>query len=166
MGKQIAYYNSPIGLIRIEGDAGGISIIHLTDDENTTKNNDDLPQELKDCLTQLDEYFNNKRDTFHLKLNPKGSPFQQQVWIGLQQIPFGKSLSYLAFSRILGDEKAIRAVASANGQNPLAIVIPCHRVIGSDGSLTGYAGGLWRKEWLLKHEKNDAFRQTKISFEF
>jgi methylated-DNA-[protein]-cysteine S-methyltransferase len=89
---------------------------------------------------------------FSLKLNPEGTPFQKQVWNELQKIPFGKTISYLELSKRLGDVKAIRAVANANGKNPLWIVVPCHRVIGTDGSLTGYAGGLHRKQWLLEHE--------------
>jgi methylated-DNA-[protein]-cysteine S-methyltransferase len=89
---------------------------------------------------------------FQLKLNPQGTPFQKKVWESLHEIPFGKTTSYLELSRKLGNQKAIRAVAAANGKNPLWIVVPCHRVIGTDGSLTGYAGGLWRKKWLLELE--------------
>ena len=160
MEKTITFYKSPIGTIKIEGDEQGIRMIHLMDQEAGTSQSDSPI--LNECVQQLDEYFQHKRHRFDLKLNPQGTPFQQRVWTALQEIPLGKSLSYLALSRILGNEKAIRAIASANGQNPLAIVIPCHRVIGSDGSLTGYAGGLWRKEWLLRHEKNEGFLQTKL----
>ena len=103
--------------------------------------------------------FNNSRHIskvvwkeFHIKTNPKGTDFQKKVWKALLKIPYGKTISYLDLSKRLGDVKAIRAVAAANGKNPLWIVIPCHRVIGSDGSLTGYAGGLHRKKWLLNHE--------------
>jgi methylated-DNA-[protein]-cysteine S-methyltransferase len=85
-------------------------------------------------------------------MNPKGTDFQKKVWQELLKIPYGKTESYQKITNKLGDPKAIRAVANANGKNPLWIVIPCHRVIGSDGSLTGYAGGLWRKKWLLDHE--------------
>ncbi|MCK5677367.1 MAG: methylated-DNA--[protein]-cysteine S-methyltransferase, partial [Flavobacteriaceae bacterium] len=90
--------------------------------------------------------------SFDLKLNPQGTDFQQNVWNELQRIPYGKTTSYLDQSKKMGNVKAIRAIASANGKNPIWIIIPCHRVIGSDGSLTGYAGGLWRKKWLLEHE--------------
>ena len=90
---------------------------------------------------------------FDLKLNPKGTDFQKNVWNALLEIPYGKTISYLELSKTLGNVKAIRAVASANGKNPLWIVIPCHRVIGSNGDLTGYAGGLHRKKWLLEHER-------------
>ncbi|MCL4125097.1 UNVERIFIED_CONTAM: hypothetical protein GTU68_001799 [Idotea baltica] len=107
---------------------------------------------MQDCVLQLDEYFNKKRASFNLTVNPKGTTFQKKVWKSLLKIEYGKTRSYLAQSKALGDVKAIRAVASANGKNPLWIVIPCHRVIGSDGSLTGYAGGIWRKKWLLNHE--------------
>ena len=100
----------------------------------------------------MNDYFEGKRTNFNFKLNPSGTEFQQKVWKSLLEIPFGKTMSYMELSKKLGDVKAIRAVASANGKNPLWIVVPCHRVIGTDGSLTGYAGGLWRKKWLLEHE--------------
>ena len=111
-----------------------------------------IPKELKGAVLQLKDYFEGKRNHFDFPLNPEGTPFQQKVWSALLEIPFGKTVSYLELSKKLGDVKAIRAVASANGKNPLWIVVPCHRVIGTDGSLTGYAGGLWRKKWLLEHE--------------
>ena len=114
--------------------------------------NSDIPECLQDCVTQLDQYFKGKRNDFDLKLNPQGTIFQKRVWEELLNIPFNKTRTYLEQSKALGDVKAIRAVASANGKNPIWIIIPCHRVIGSDGSLTGYAGGIWRKKWLLAHE--------------
>jgi len=101
---------------------------------------------------QLQEYFDGERQQFDLNLNPEGTAFQKKVWEALQHIPYGKTMTYLGLSQRLGDVKAIRAVANANGKNPLWIIVPCHRVIGSDGSLTGYAGGLHRKQWLLEHE--------------
>ena len=103
-------------------------------------------------ISILKGYFKNERKTFDLKLNPEGTIFQKKVWKLLEEIPSGKTISYLQLSKQLGDVKAIRAVAGANGKNPLWIIVPCHRVIGSDGSLTGYAGGLYRKQWLLNHE--------------
>jgi methylated-DNA-[protein]-cysteine S-methyltransferase len=103
-------------------------------------------------VVQLAEYFNGKRDSFSLTVNPQGTEFQKKVWKSLLKIPYGKTKSYLAQSKTLGDVKAIRAVAAANGKNPIWIIIPCHRVIGTNGSLTGYAGGIWRKKWLLAHE--------------
>ena len=111
-----------------------------------------IPEIFNEVISQLQDYFDGKRKEFTFAINPIGSEFQKKVWQELLQIPFGKTCSYLDLSKKLGDVKAIRAVAAANGKNPLWIVIPCHRVIGSDGSLTGYAGGLWRKKWLLEHE--------------
>nr|WP_117883723.1 methylated-DNA--[protein]-cysteine S-methyltransferase [Aureibaculum luteum] len=137
-------------MARIVGDSHGISSITVID--GNEKSSTKIPKCLQDCVQQLDEYFLKKRNSFSLKLNPQGTEFQKQVWQSLQQIPYGTTRSYQKQSEALGDVKAIRAVASANGKNPLWIVIPCHRVIGSDGSLTGYAGGLWRKRWLLEHE--------------
>ena len=101
----------------------------------------------------MGEYFEGKRKVFSLKLNPQGTSFQKKVWTHLKTIPYGASVSYLQLSKQLGDVKAIRAVAAANGKNPLWIIVPCHRVIGSDGSLVGYAGGIGRKQWLLNHER-------------
>ena len=118
----------------------------------TKKTSDLIPENLEDAAYQLQEYFEGKRQNFTLELNPQGTDFQKRVWQALLEIPYGKTVSYLELSKTLGDVKAIRAVAAANGKNPLWIVVPCHRVIGSDGSLTGYAGGLHRKKWLLEHE--------------
>jgi methylated-DNA-[protein]-cysteine S-methyltransferase len=141
---------SPLGFTKITGDLDGIaSITALNSEEKIT---DIIPEVLEDCVLQLNQYFEGSREQFSLKLNPKGTDFQNRVWNALQTIPHGKTTSYLQLSKQLGDVKAIRAVANANGKNPLWIVIPCHRVIGSDGSLTGYAGGLHRKKWLIEHE--------------
>ncbi len=145
-----AVINTPLGCTEICGDEIGISRIHILNDE--TEISTKIPKELKEAVSQLQDYFNGKRTDFTFKINPLGTDFQKKVWQELLNIPFGKTCSYLELSKKLGDVKAIRAVASANGKNPLWIVIPCHRVIGSDGSLTGYAGGLWRKKWLLEHE--------------
>lgn len=142
--------NTPLGFTQISGDDDGIaSVIVLNSEENET---DIIPVELEDCARQLREYFEGIRTQFDLKLNPEGTEFQKKVWEQLQTIPYGKTISYLELSQQLGDVKAIRAVANANGKNPLWIIVPCHRVIGSNGSLTGYAGGLQRKQWLLEHE--------------
>ena len=142
--------NSPLGATKITGDENGItSVTVLNTDE---KISDIIPEELEDCVLQLQEYFKGERQEFSLKLNPQGTDFQQRVWEALLTIPYGKTTSYLQLSQQLGDVKAIRAVANANGKNPIWIIVPCHRVIGSDGSLTGYAGGLHRKQWLLEHE--------------
>ncbi|MFT2008463.1 methylated-DNA--[protein]-cysteine S-methyltransferase [Pontibacter sp. 13R65] len=143
-------YHSPLGWIRITGTSQGIISVLFTEAEapGTTE----LPACMQGCVNQLVQYFNGERQQFDLPLAPAGTAFQQQVWQHLQTIPYGKTASYLQVARATSGEKAIRAVGAANGKNPLCIVVPCHRVIGSDGSLTGYAGGLWRKEWLLRHE--------------
>lgn len=141
---------TPLGFTKIIGDVNGIaSITVLNSEEKVT---DIIPQELEECVIQLQEYFNGERKQFHFKINAEGTDFQKRVWQELLNIPYGKTTSYLKLSQQLGDVKAIRAVANANGKNPLWIIVPCHRVIGSDGSLTGYAGGLQRKQWLLEHE--------------
>jgi len=147
---QQAYINTPLGIALIEGDTTGISKIHVLDGEEAVS--EAVPEVLKEAVTQLEAYFGGSRNAFTFTINPQGTDFQKKVWKALVEIPFGKTTSYQALSVLLGDVKAIRAVASANGKNPLWIVVPCHRVIGSDGSLTGYAGGLWRKKWLLEHE--------------
>ncbi|MCF6131545.1 methylated-DNA--[protein]-cysteine S-methyltransferase [Flavobacterium wongokense] len=154
---ETAFIQSPLGITKIVGDEHGISVISvLSEGEISTK----IPKNLKECVSQLREYFDGQRQDFDFKMNPQGTDFQQKVWQELLKIPFGKTMSYLDLSKKLGDVKAIRAVASANGRNPLWIVVPCHRVIGTDGSLTGYAGGLWRKKWLLEHES--PFRQQSL----
>ena len=147
------YLHTPLGHARIEGDSDGIRAVTLTDDAPVQTS--DVPAELQACVAQLKEYFAGERTVFNLKLNPQGTDFQRKVWQLLLEVPFGKTRSYLEQSRSLGDEKAIRAVASANGKNPIWLIIPCHRIIGSDGSLTGYAGGLWRKKWLLDFERGN-----------
>jgi methylated-DNA-[protein]-cysteine S-methyltransferase len=144
------FVNSPLGITKVVGDEKGIASISVLDSE--AEITQIIPEELQDCVYQLNEYFEGTRKHFNLKLNPQGTDFQQEIWKLLQTIPYGKTTSYLELSKTFGDVKAIRAVANANGKNPLWIVIPCHRVIGSDGSLTGYAGGLHRKKWLLDHE--------------
>jgi len=147
---QKAYLKTPLGIAEIQGNEAGISKIVITGEK--TVPSEEIPSELNEAVLQLEAYFKGELKEFKLKLNPEGTPFQKKVWEGLQEIPYGETCSYLELSKNLGDVKAIRAVAAANGKNPLWIVIPCHRVIGSDGSLTGYAGGLWRKKWLLDLE--------------
>ncbi len=104
------------------------------------------------CCEQLDEYFSGNRRIFELELVQKGTDFQQMVWTNLMNIPYGKTASYNQLSQMIGNVKAIRAVGHANGKNNIAIIVPCHRIIGSNGNLVGYAGKLWRKKWLLEHE--------------
>lgn len=144
---------SPVGIIRITGNETGVSAITcLNEPDQQPQNSHDLPEPVQRAYDQLTGYFDGTLQQFDFPMTPVGTAFQQRVWQALLTVPFGATVSYLSLSRQLGDEKAIRAVAAANGRNPLAIVIPCHRIIGSDGSLTGYAGGLWRKQWLLEHE--------------
>ena len=146
------YLKTPLGIAKITGDTEGVAEIKLEDQNIEFQEDEDLPDCMIQAKSQLQEYFGNDRKNFDFKMNPQGTQFQQKVWEALLEIPFGKTSSYMELSKKLGDPKAIRAVASANGKNPLWIVVPCHRVIGSDGSLTGYAGGLHRKKYLLELE--------------
>ena len=147
---EAALIKTPLGNLLIEGSEVGITSVIFTDgDEPATKV---IPKALEEATTQLLEYFAKERTVFTCTLHPQGTDFQKRVWEELYNIPFGKTTSYLTMAQRLGDPKVIRAAASANGKNPISIIIPCHRVIGSDGSLTGYAGGLHRKKWLLAHE--------------
>jgi len=147
---ETATIKTPLGITTLLGDIYGIAAISISDTSEILSK--EIPSSLQECVVQLQEYFMGKRTHFDLPLNPQGTEFQKRVWQALIEIPFGKTISYAELSKKLGGVKAIRAVAAANGKNPLWIIIPCHRVIGSDGSLTGYAGGLWRKKWLLEHE--------------
>lgn len=148
---ETVYINSPLGITKIVGDEDGVAVISVSD-VGTNEVSKEIPVVLQEAVSQLEEYFDKKRTDFTFKLNPKGTEFQQKVWKSLLEIPYGKTVSYMEQTKKLGDIKAIRAVASANGKNPLWIVVPCHRVIGTNGSLTGYAGGLSRKKWLIEHE--------------
>ncbi|MDP2388101.1 MAG: methylated-DNA--[protein]-cysteine S-methyltransferase [Bacteroidota bacterium] len=145
-----SFINTVLGTIRISGNSNGISEVSFLEerfDEKILVIDSHI-----ECAKQLNEYFEGKRKTFDFPFAQTGTDFQQRVWKNLLDIPFGETTSYLELSKKIGDVKAIRAVGSANGKNNIAIVIPCHRVIGSNNKLVGYAGGLWRKEWLLKHE--------------
>ncbi len=144
-----AYYKSPIGYLRIISNDRDIIKIEFTEDFYKMKM---MPVQIQNCIQQLDEYFNGERQIFKIGINPAGTEFQAKIWNLLLKIPYGETISYLKLAREFGDEKAIRAIASANGKNPIPIIIPCHRVIGNDGSLTGYAGGMLKKQWLLEHE--------------
>lgn len=144
--------------MEIQGDEDSIHSILFSDEEPVeTFYQSEFAPKLK---SDLDSYFQLGQWNFDYTLRPKGTQFQQKVWEELQKIPFGKTISYLDMAKSLGDEKVIRAAASANGKNPISILIPCHRVIGKDGSLTGYAGGLHRKKFLLELEKS--LTQTKL----
>lgn len=145
------HQQTPLGWLEITGTENGICTITFLEGKPETPS-EEIPQALSSCHSQLAEYFRGNRKTFDLKLTPNGTDFQQKVWQHLNEIPFGKTASYLDVANKLGEPTYTRAVGSANGKNPLAIVVPCHRVIGANGSLTGYAGGLWRKKWLLEFE--------------
>lgn len=146
-----AYYHSPIGWIRITGTEEGIASLYFVEDPETSAG--EIPPCLQECVRQLEEYFQGQRRAFSLKLLPRGTEFQQRVWAQLLKVPYGSTASYRDIALALGDADAVRAVGSANGKNPISIIIPCHRIIGSDGKLIGYGGGVWRKEWLLRHER-------------
>ena len=145
------YCKSPLGPIKIMGSQDCILSLDFVEEERS--GDCDLPFCLKACVKQIGEYFMGNRREFLLNLDPAGTEFQKLVWRQLEKIPFGEVVTYAEIAATIGKPKACRAVGSANGRNPIAIIIPCHRVIGSDGRLTGYGGGLWRKDWLIKHEK-------------
>ena len=149
-----AYLESPVGLIKMNTDDTGILSILFTDDTERTESEEN--HILVSAKAELEEYFSGIRKTFDLLLHFSGTDFQQRVWTQLQAIPYGTTVSYLDLAKKLGDPKCIRAAASANGKNPFAIIVPCHRVVGSNNDLVGYAGGLWRKRWLLEHENKTA----------
>ncbi len=152
------YYQSPIGLLKISGTDDFITEVTYHDiTQKPQGSKKQLPPLVIQCIEQLIQYFNAQRRQFELPLNQPGSTFQQGVWSELMQIPFGKTISYLELARRTGDTKASRAVASANGKNNVCIIVPCHRVIGSNKELVGYGGGLWRKKWLLEHEAKIAW---------
>jgi len=145
-----AHLATPIGTLAISGTEAGIRTIRFLDEP--VEQPGPVPPELAACTQQLAEYFAGTRTTFTVELLPQGTPFEQRVWAHLLDIPFGETRTYAQIAEALGDLKTIRAVGRANGRNPIPIIIPCHRVIGSDGGLVGYGGGLWRKQWLLAHE--------------
>lgn len=146
-----SYYNSPVGWLHIVADDLMITKVLFMDDLQDQVSM--VSPVLHQCMQQLDLYFSGKLEKFTVPVSPSGTTFQRKVWAELQGIPFAKTTSYAQLAHQVGDIKSIRAVGTANGKNPVAIIIPCHRVIGSDGSLTGYGGGLWRKKWLLDFER-------------
>jgi methylated-DNA-[protein]-cysteine S-methyltransferase len=155
-----ATIDSPVGPLRLEADDEGLTAVWFATSRHpappprpvTAPASVAAARTLDAARAQLDEYFAGARTAFDLPLAPHGTPFQLRVWAALREIPFGRTISYLDLARRLGDAKATRAVGAANGRNPLPIVVPCHRVIGADGSLTGFGGGIERKRWLLAHE--------------
>lgn len=155
-------YQSPLGVIEICCTDEAVTGVNFLDEEPQFQiAENDLT---KKVCAQLDEYFSGQRKLFDLPMQQQGTPFQTKVWELLCAVPYGKTLSYMDLSKRYGDVKAIRAIASANGKNKIAIVVPCHRIIGSNASLTGYAGGLWRKQWLLQHEAKYHSGVQQLSF--
>lgn len=147
--------DSPIGRIVLSGDERGLSRVQLETESRGVTPDEGAVEDagtFRDAVEQLRAYFAGELQRFTLKLNPHGTDFQQRAWAELRRIPYGQTITYGEQARRLGDPKACRAVGAANGQNPLGIIVPCHRVIGSTGKLTGFAGGLDAKAWLLNHE--------------
>ncbi|HRC11226.1 MAG TPA: methylated-DNA--[protein]-cysteine S-methyltransferase [Niabella sp.] len=157
MTDTTTYYHSPVGILKISGTEQYISEVTFHDTSQKAEGGKNMSPMLINCIEQLIQYFNGERRQFDFPMNQSGTPFQQDVWNHLLTIPFGRTISYMDLAKMTGDTKATRAVANANGKNNIAIVIPCHRVIGSNRELTGYAGGLWRKKWLLEHEAKYAY---------
>ena len=145
----ISYYKSPLGWIEITASPIGITSVLFVSNKSQKMLGSDL---IDDCIVQLKEYFSKKRKSFTVSMDPQGTPFQIKVWKELLNIQFGKTVSYLDLAIALGDKNAIRAVGGANGKNPVSIIVPCHRVIGTNGDLVGYSGGMDKKKWLLGHE--------------
>jgi len=159
MNIEVVYYRSPVGVLEIRSAGNAISeILFLNSwkgakvDETQLSFTKPKSPVIKNCIKQLDEYFSGKRFEFTIPIAQVGTDFQQTVWTALCNIPYGKTISYLELSKRIGNVKAIRAVGTANGNNSICIIVPCHRVIGSNGDLVGYGGDLWRKKWLLEHE--------------
>jgi methylated-DNA-[protein]-cysteine S-methyltransferase len=160
MTRIISSFHSPVGIILIEVNGEMITSLVFEKEKTPTSPEgiiDDGNSLIKNCKQQLTAYFNGTRREFDLPIQQNGTAFQQKIWTALQQIPYAKTISYLELSKRTGDIKAIRAVGTTNEKNQLSIVVPCHRVIGSNGDLTGYSGGLWRKKWLLEHEEKFAY---------
>ncbi|RXK85560.1 methylated-DNA--[protein]-cysteine S-methyltransferase [Filimonas effusa] len=151
------YYQSPVGLLKIGGTEQYISEVSFIDNQDqVTHGEPGIPDVIHQCTEELIEFFHGARRQFTLPVHQEGTEFQQRVWGELLSIKFGKTISYQELAKKLGDPQVIRAAASTNGKNKIAIIVPCHRVVGSNRSLVGYAGGLWRKKWLLDHENKIA----------
>lgn len=145
------HYHSSIGWLGISATDGFLNAIQFLDEDPKSEFSDSNPI-IEQTIAELSEYFDGNRNEFSIPLKPEGSEFQQTVWEQLQEIPYGQTTTYGKLAKKLGDPNKVRAVGKANGQNPIPIIIPCHRVIGADNSLVGYAGGISRKQYLLKHE--------------
>jgi methylated-DNA-[protein]-cysteine S-methyltransferase len=169
MNNYQTHYLSPVGELLITCTDEAITGILFTDTDQSSKEEKSqisshitYPEVMRHCTQQLDEYFAGNRKEFDFPIMQEGTAFQQSVWRALCEIPFGKTISYLELARRIGNEKSIRAVGTTNGKNKISIVVPCHRVIGANGNLTGYGGGLWRKSWLLEHEQQIAYGVQKL----
>lgn len=149
MDHAVTYFHSPLGWLELKTSHDAIISLLFRQQAGESTGTTDITRQ---CIQQLTEYFAGDRVIFDVPLQPAGSDFQTTVWKELGRIPYGETISYMTLAKRLGDEKLVRAVGAANGRNPIAIIVPCHRVIGASGKLVGYAGELWRKEWLLKHE--------------
>lgn len=147
----IGYYSSPVGYIKVEASKDHIVSLDFIDNKTSEDENHNFL--ITNCLNQLQEYFEGKRTQFDLPLLPSGTDFQRAVWNELINVPFGSIKTYKDIAIAINNPKSVRAVGGANNRNPIPVIIPCHRIIGSSGKLVGYGGGLWRKEWLLNHEK-------------
>ena len=150
------YLPSPIGRIRLTGREGVVTGLHLADHPGCPPLDPGAGPDdgaLEKAADQLGEYFEGDRSTFDLELELTGTPFQVEVWSALRRVPYGETTSYGAIAEDIGRPSAVRAVGAANGRNPISIIVPCHRVIGADGSLTGYGWGVDRKAWLLDFER-------------
>lgn len=147
------YYESPIGLLKIGGTDQFIGELSFVDESDQMEHGEPgITEVMHQCTEELIEYFHGTRKNFTIPVHQEGTDFQKRVWNELLGIPFGRTISYMDLAKKLGDPKVIRAAASTNGKNKIVIIVPCHRVIGSDRSLTGYSGGMWRKKWLLQQE--------------
>ena len=149
--KTVKYYRCPLGWVEIQTSCNAVTSVVLCNEKKDDVYTGDSPI-AAECINQLDEYFNGARTSFDLPISQTGTVFQQSVWNVLTEIEYGTTVSYSWVAKKINNPKSVRAVGAANGKNKIWIIVPCHRVIGADGSLTGYAGGLERKKWLLAHE--------------
>ncbi|MCX6250004.1 MAG: methylated-DNA--[protein]-cysteine S-methyltransferase [Bacteroidetes bacterium] len=145
-----AFFHSPLGCLEISSNGDKITSLYFNQELSPQG---EVTGIMKECFTELDQYFKGERKTFTVDIDLEGTEFQKKVWMELMKIPFGDTISYLELSKRVGDIKSVRAVGNANGKNPVSIIVPCHRVIGSNGKMIGYGGGLWRKRWLLEFER-------------
>lgn len=158
------HLRTPIGWLEVRGDSDAILAVNFVERSGSRRRPraeaNALPAVVVACLGQLEEYFQGGRTAFDLPLRLEGTPFQRRVWEALLRVPYGRTTTYRDLAAAVGNARATRAVGGANHRNPVSIIVPCHRVVGSDGGLTGYGGGLWRKEWLLGHERRPPFVES------